>query len=82
MFTYLQSSRVSQPFELSDSQFPNLYNLRTGSRSSLRLPSALNAVIILNSAQNKEEAVFTGKLHWEILFRFSKCRGKVQNVVG
>lgn len=65
MFTYLWSSRVNQPFELSDSPFPNLYNLRIGSRHSLRLLSALNAVIILNSAQNKEEAVFTGKLHWE-----------------
>lgn len=76
MFTYLRSSRVNQPFELSHSPFPNLYNLRIGSRRSLRLLSALNAVIILNSAQNKEEAVFTGKLLWGALFRFTEGRRK------
>lgn len=74
--SYLRSSRVNQPFELSDSHFPNLYNLRIGSRCSLGLLSALNAVIILNSAQNKEEAVFTGKLHWGVFSGFTKCRGK------
>lgn len=42
-----------------------------GTRCSLRLLSALNAVIILDSSQNKEEAVFTGKLHWGVLFKFT-----------
>lgn len=68
MFTYLQSSRVNQPFELSGSQFPNLYTLKIGSRRSLRLLSALNAVIILNAAQNKEEAVFTENCTGEFCF--------------
>lgn len=53
---------INQPFDLSDSQFLNLQNIRIGTRCSLRLLSALSAVITTASAQDKEEAVITGKL--------------------
>lgn len=70
------NSIINQPFDLSDSQFPNLWNVRIGTRRSLRLLSALSAVITAASAQDKEQAVMTGKVHWGVMLRWSKCMGK------